>query len=268
VSCKRPNTPRSDAKSIAELEEPLRSRIWTAVQHAPTKGLVLVSGYRDPGRQWDLRHDRCPGRECDPSCKGFPVTAVPAQLAISGKWVGGSKHQHRKAADMGGRDLDWLIRNRFAYGLGLTVSSENWHFEASGRDARTGRQIPAPSVPIMVFGGLVAVPPPPQIERQLFMALSDAEETEILDGIREMRKNLPRKAFVLRDPRNASVWVFSGAGRWHVRNMTGLNLLIWTGQVAGLGSEGIPVGTAAQFDAIPEIDAPFDWDELESRLTT
>lgn len=152
MSCPRPNTVRSDPKAVGELAEPLRSRIYTAMQDAPTRGLVAVSLYRDPGRQWDLRHQRCRGRECDPACKGYPVTAVPAQL-INGQWVGGSKHQHRKAADMGGRDLDWLIANRARYGLGLTVRSEDWHFEAEGTDSRTGRKIGAPTVRILPYPG-------------------------------------------------------------------------------------------------------------------
>jgi hypothetical protein len=157
MSCARPDTTRSDPRDIGELAEPLRSRIHTMVQDAPTQGLVLVSGFRDPGRQWDLRHDRCPGRECDKTCKGFPTTAVPATL-VDGEWVGGSLHQHRRAADMGGRELDWMIEHRAEYGLGLTVPSENWHFEAEGTDVRTGRRIPAPTRRIIPWPGSTTDP--------------------------------------------------------------------------------------------------------------
>ncbi len=161
MSCARPDTPRSDAKSVAELGEPLRSRVHTAILDAPTNGLVLVSGYRDPGRQWDLRRERCRGRECDRSCKGVPTTGLPAVFDGT-NWVGGSKHQHRAAADMGGRELDWLIANRFQYGLGLTVKSESWHFEAAGTDTRTGSSIAAPTHRIIPFGDTAEPAPPPR----------------------------------------------------------------------------------------------------------
>ena len=149
MACRRPDTPRSDTKSVGELAEPLRSRIATAIGDCP-HGLVLMSGYRDPGRQWDLRHERCPGRECDRSCRGYPVTAVPYA----------SRHQTREAADMGGTGLSWLIARRAAYGLGLTVRSENWHFEAAGVDTRTGRRIGAPPVPIRPYSTGPTTPAP------------------------------------------------------------------------------------------------------------
>ena len=147
MTCLRPNVARSNPKAVAELAEPLRSRISQAIADAPGQGLTLVSGYRDSGRQWDLRHERCPGRECSTSCKGYPVTARP----------GTSKHEKRLAADMGGRALSWLIANREAYGLALTVRSENWHFEADARDARTGRVHNRPTRTIRPFN---TTPPP------------------------------------------------------------------------------------------------------------
>lgn len=131
MSCKPPED-YADPRSVAELAEPLRSRIAQVIHDAPTGGLVLVSGRRSPYQQWLIRHERCPGRECDPGCKGKPVTALP----------GKSKHQQGKAADMGGRELDWLIAHESAYGLARTVPSERWHFEAVG----------TPSVPIAPFG--------------------------------------------------------------------------------------------------------------------
>lgn len=117
--CARPNTPRSDPKDIGQLAEPLRSRLATMM--ADLGGLVLVSGYRDAGRQWDLRRERCPGRECSRTCKGYPTTALP----------GASNHQRRTAADIGGRNLAAAGRAARAYGLHLPVRGENWHFEAA-----------------------------------------------------------------------------------------------------------------------------------------
>lgn len=187
MSCPRPDTERSNPKDVGELAEPLRSRIAQAIADAPGKGLVLVSGFRDPGRQWDLRHQRCPGRECDKRCKGYPVTAVPYA----------SKHQTREAADMGGRALDWLIANRERYGLALTVSSENWHFEADRRDVRTGRVHNRPTVPIAPYGQAGKpqpnpnpAPQPPPPEPETFMAaLTDQEQKELLAAARSANKN-------------------------------------------------------------------------------
>ena len=147
MGCPRPNTPRSDPYDIGELAEPLRSRIWTAVLMAPGHGLVLVSGFRDPGRQWDIRHDRVPhGQECNPAVKAHPATAVPYS----------SDHQRRTAADMGGRALQWLIDHRASLGLALTVSSEDWHFSADRKDTRTGRVHNHPTIPIIPYG---VIPP-------------------------------------------------------------------------------------------------------------
>ena len=267
MSCKRPNTPRSDPKDIGQLREPLRSRIYTATIDAPRRKLVPISLYRDPGRQWDLRHDRCPGRECDKGCKGYPVTAVPAQF-IDGEWVGGSRHQHGEAADMGGADLDWLIEHRHEYGLVLTVPSEKWHFETGRRDVRSGRVNPQPTRRIIPWPGTTA---PPTIEG-LFMTLTAAQEQEIHAAVRETRDaarlllaNTPKKAFAMRG-RDGRVWVISDAGRWWVRNMDALSLLIWTGQVAGFGPEGIPMASEGQLNGIAEIDEPTDVQRLAAAL--
>lgn len=139
MTCSRPNVARSNPKDWGELAEPLRSRAWTLAQDF---GLVLVSGYRDSGRQWDLRHERCPGRECSTSCKGYPVTARP----------GASKHEARRAADLGGSRLAEAMRHREAYGLALTVPSEGWHVEADARDSRTRRTHNRPTARIRTYG--------------------------------------------------------------------------------------------------------------------
>jgi hypothetical protein len=137
--CARPNTPRSDPKDMAQLAEPLRSRLATMM--ADLGGLVLVSGYRDAGRQWDLRRERCPGRECSRSCKGYPTTALP----------GSSNHQRRTAADIGGRNLNAANRVKAAYGLHTPVPGEPWHFEATAKaPTKTIRPFgpPAPPKPV------------------------------------------------------------------------------------------------------------------------
>jgi hypothetical protein len=144
--CARPNTPRSDPKDMSQLAEPLRSRLATMM--ADLGGLVLVSGYRDAGRQWDLRRERCPGRECSRSCKGYPTTALP----------GSSNHQRRTAADIGGRNLNAANRVKAAYGLHTPVPGEPWHFEATAKEpTKTIRPFgpPAPPKPVEPNAGRV-----------------------------------------------------------------------------------------------------------------
>lgn len=141
MSCPRPNTERSNPKDWGEIAQPLRDRAWTMAQDY---GLYLVSGYRDPGRQWDLRHERVPGHECDNAYKGSPVTAVPAQF-INGEWVGGSRHQHREAVDLGGARLDDARKVCESYGLIDNVPSEAWHYQTGGAPSRPIRTYPGPS---------------------------------------------------------------------------------------------------------------------------
>lgn len=182
MSCPRPDTPRSNPVDLGELANPLRDRLYTMFIDAPDRGLTGVSMYRDPGRQWDLRHDRVPGHECDSAYKGHPTTAVPAQL-VNGVWVGGSHHQHRTAADIGGRAMRWARENCHRYGLGQTVRNEDWHYEAEGIDVRTGRRIPAPTVRILRYPGPTyegSAPAPTPTPGGWLMALTDKEQDDLL----------------------------------------------------------------------------------------
>src|SRR3954452_629509 len=109
-----------DAHDISVLVEPLRSRIYTAMQDAPhDQPLVIVSGRRSPWQQYLLRVGRVGAAHAfDSRFKGSPETALPYH----------SHHQLGTAVDMGGYGLGWLQRHRAEYGLGLTVSGEDWHF--------------------------------------------------------------------------------------------------------------------------------------------
>lgn len=112
-----------DPHDVGALKEPLRSRIYTAIQDAPNNGLALVSGARSPWQQYLLRVERVgASRAFNRNYPGSPRTAIPYS----------SNHQKGLAADMGGRDLGWLIAQESRYGLARTVRSENWHFEAVG----------------------------------------------------------------------------------------------------------------------------------------
>jgi hypothetical protein len=93
------------------------------MQDAPNDGLTLVSGARSPWQQYLLRRDRVGAALAfNRNYPGHPRTAIPYS----------SNHQKGLAADMGGRDLSWLIAQESRYGLARTVRSENWHFEAVG----------------------------------------------------------------------------------------------------------------------------------------
>lgn len=133
MSCPPPPETYANPRDVGELVEPLRSRVAQLIADAPDAGLVLVSGRRSPYQQWLLRHQRCPGRECDPGCKGSPTTALPGQ----------SRHQRGEAADVGGRALAWAGANAAAYGLVLPVPGEPWHLEAAPW---------APTVPVRPWG--------------------------------------------------------------------------------------------------------------------
>lgn len=165
--CARPNTPRSDAKDIGQLDHDLADRIWTMMRHAPRRALYAVSLFRDPGRQWELRRERCPGHECDfARCKGYPTTATPY----------GSNHTKRLAADLGGLDLDWAWRNAARFGLHTPVKGEKWHFEKHG----------TPQVPIIPYPGkrwdAPAAPAPAPQPEELTM---DKEAREAFDALND-----------------------------------------------------------------------------------
>lgn len=264
MSCPRPNTPRSDAKDLGQLREPVRSRLYTAFLDAPRKGLVLVSGLRDPGRQWDLRHERCRGRECDPSCRGYPATATPAKF-VDGEWVGGSHHQTGRAGDVGGRDLDWLIAHRFEYGLGLTVSSENWHFEADGIDSRTHRRIPAPTRRIIQYptgNPAPALPPTGDLTVADISTITDLLE-RLIASITRIEAGLKlNKSVALRSKTDGRVWIVGGAGRWWCRSRTALDLLLYTGQIQPIGTDGPAIVDQTWLDGISEIASPEGADAL------
>lgn len=104
-------------------------------------------------------------------------------------------------------------------------------------------------------------------DKDPFMALSDAEQRELLTNTRTLVQTSPRKAYAVRDPRDGRVWVMGSAGRWWVRNMDALSLLIWNGQVQGFGPEGVPMGTVAQIEGTAEVDAPPEIGDLIEATT-
>lgn len=133
AGCPRPTDPPKDAKALRDVAEPLRSYMNTAIVDARSVGLslVLVSGGRADSQQWDLRHERVPGHECDPAYKGKPQTALPGKSRHrnTGKIENGKLVA---AADMGGA-LSWLHARSACYGIHFPVNGEYWHVEVTGR---------------------------------------------------------------------------------------------------------------------------------------
>ena len=145
MGCTRPNVRNLDPRSWADLHKTLRDRLWTGRILAARKGLRLElnSGGRSDGQQYDLRHGRCPGRECDRRCKGKPTTALP----------GRSNHRNLSekisAADMMGTGLSFLHQHQDEYGIHFPVPGEAWHAENHGR----------PTVEIIEWPNLAPVRP-------------------------------------------------------------------------------------------------------------
>lgn len=152
-----------NSHDLSVLEEPLRSRIYTAMQDAPAnEPLSITSGRRSPWQQYLLRVGRVGASHAfDSRYPGHPTTALPYH----------SHHQLGTAVDMGGRGLDWLQLHRHEYGLDLTVSGEDWHFEVVG----------PPKVPITPYpnGG---VHPPPTLPPEDTMAIDEATLFQLVGG--------------------------------------------------------------------------------------
>lgn len=114
--------------------------------------------------------------------------------------------------------------------------------------------------------GRAGTKPPTSTSKDFLMALTDDEQRELLTNSRTILGQMPRKDFVLRDRRDGRVWVFTDGGRYWIRNMDALSLMIFAGKISGLGPEGIPNAPPGQvgynmIDGVPEIQTPQDvWD--------
>ena len=186
----RPNTARSDPSNVEDLVEPCRSRVRQLIADCPFT-LYLVSGLRDPGRQWDLRLGRVGYANIwNYPPRGNPTTAVPARWDYAAKqWVGGSKHQHGLAADLGGSEsgMAWMHANRERYGLAKTVPGERWHLEPDKRDLYTGRVHDNPTA---LIGTKPTPPPTPEIPKDW---LDMASEEDVRDLLREELATVSKK---------------------------------------------------------------------------
>jgi len=173
-----------NAHDISVLAEPLRSRIYTAMRDCPSS-LSIVSGRRSPWQQYLLRVGRVGAAHAfDSDYPGHPTTALPYH----------SHHQLGTAVDMGGAGLGWLQRHRHDYGLDLTVSGEDWHFEVTG----------AARVPIDPYpdGG---AQPPPTLPPEDTMAIDEATLFQLVGGAVR-----PAERLVYIAGREDELWVTNG----------------------------------------------------------
>ncbi len=206
----RPNTPKSNPRDISLLSEPLRSRAAQMIKDCPYPGeLGIVSGYRDPGTQWDLRLGRVGYNNIwNSSIPGNPTTAVPARWnAATKQWEGGSRHQTGRAIDFGGteRAMAWMHANRESYGVARTVTSERWHQEANAKDKLTGRIHNKPTVRIEPFDG--GSPQPPELEDDMYTEEDRArDEATALYAKAIHEEYVPSKVPTEKDPEGNRSW--------------------------------------------------------------
>lgn len=88
------------------------------------------------------------------------------------------------------------------------------------------------------------------------MALTDNEQHELLAGVRELRSTAARKAFAVRAASDARVWIVTPTGRWWCKTRVALDLLLFTGQISAVGSDGPALVDDDWLAAIPETNAP------------
>lgn len=94
------------------------------------------------------------------------------------------------------------------------------------------------------------------------MALTDPEQHELLAAVRELRSTAARKAFAVRAKSDARVWIVTATGRWWCRTRTALDLLLFTGQISAVGSDGPALVDDDWLAAIPPVDAPTGADQI------
>lgn len=241
----RPNTARSDPTNVEHLAEPLRSRARQLIADCPYS-LYVVSGLRDPGRQWDLRRDRVGYANIwNPRYRGNPTTAVPARWnKASGRWEGGSRHQTGEAVDFGGSEagMQWWHDHREAYGIAKTVPGERWHGEADRRDIFTGR---IHNNPTALIRPTKPPPPPPTPTPEDWLQM--ATEAEVRAMLREEIEAAKTKPYTLRAKApgvgrviGGSVWVVDPLAltAWRPASKAGLkswrqtlDALAWVGAI-------------------------------------
>lgn len=115
----------------------------------------------------------------------------------------------------------------------------------------------------------VVTPPTVPQEDEFMPKLTDSQQEQLYAwardaaaGVADMQAHVNRRAVAVRSKADGRVWVVSPAGRWWVRSMTALNLLIFVGQVEGFGTDGIAEVDQSWLDGIVEVAPPEGADHL------
>lgn len=130
-----------------------------------------------------------------------------------------------------------------------------WQFSTAGN---LDRNICTPAeYPRILARPGVPTPPTPPTEEFTMDAAAKARFDTIEAQLQTLLDTSAKMAVALRSKETRKVWICSDEGRWHVPDMETLNLLIFTGQVHGLGTDGkVAEVSEDQLDGWHIIDGP------------
>lgn len=161
----------------------------------------------------------------------------------------------------------WVARYPNAYKDGALPADDVWTAPAHPWDAATIWQfstfqrldrnlVDAAAYPALLS---TATPPLPNPDTGDFTMDADAKARfdHLEQQVQTLLDTTAKKAVALRSKKDGKVWIVTDEGRWHVPDMETLNVLIYVGQVHGLGTDGkVAEVTEAQLDGIPVLAGP------------
>ena len=124
-----------------------------------------------------------------------------------------------------------------------------WQFSSAGnldRNVTTEANLAA-----LIGGHARTTTPDRPTQEGTLMALTDPEQHELLTIARRLDATAERKPVAVRDPRDRKVWIIDGGTRTPAPDAVMLDVLVYTGQVQGWGSEGIAIADPVWLDQIP-----------------
>lgn len=167
---------------------------------------------------------------------------VPASEPVTADLVEASARIHAAFAATSGFTAEYVVQHH--EWTTRKIDFCKGHLSPEAFRARVGELLRA-------GGANPSTPTPAPSPGGFLMTLTDAEQREILNGVRDLAKTADRKAFAVRDPRDGRVWVCDASGRWWCQTMELLNVLIFTGAVQGFGTDGVAVADPSWLDKLP-----------------
>lgn len=162
----------------------------------------------------------------------------------------------------------WIARYPTAYkdgnpppisaSTGAAAPWPSWHVWQYSTAGNLDRNVCTATALAALTGNTHVAP----VKESFMTALSDNEQHELLAGMRELRSTAARKAFAVRAASDARVWVVTPVGRWWCKTRVALDLLLFTGQISAVGSDGPALVDDDWLAAIPETTAPAGADTL------